>query len=454
VTIDFEIRNVPMPLTASGGRIGGYAAVFKAQSHPMVGTRGLFRETLADTAFNKSKSHGWPGVRCRLEHRDEPEYLLGTTESGTLKLDVDSHGLGYAVDLIPSHRYLAEQVERRIIPGSSFAFDKPDDEWILHEGRMLSRIIHSCRLLDTAPVCQGAYPQADCGLRALESFAKFVGAEVDEVRARAEELGDLRGFLTVTKPKPGYREPLGMEKRVEEIRKSGLPRLLMADTADAPAEETETEETFCTAVQKPKPEPRTKQGRQALMESLAAKPIDPRVRLAQTEAARPVSGAERLAQTGVKGQLAALRSELASTRADIARLSDPAQIEREAAQRQTELAEARAADELDRLNGTLSGAAAMRLAEAARPEGVAPYVPPVPEAGKESGTSFSDDDELRRELDAARAEIERLSAPRTMDPWVALRQLEAMRPPALFVEASVNRGRASDQYGAEQGGRL
>jgi uncharacterized protein len=446
VTIDFEIRNVPMPLTASGGRIGGYAAVFKAQSHPMVGTRGLFRETLADTAFNKSKSHGWPGVRCRLEHRDEPEYLLGTTDSGTLKLDVDSHGLGYAVDLIPSHRYLAEQVERRIIPGSSFAFDKPDDEWILHEGRMLSRIIHSCRLLDTAPVCQGAYPQADCGLRALESFAKFVGAEVDEVRARAEETGDLRGFLTTTKPKPGYREPLGMEKRVEEIRKSGLPKrltALMDETVDAPAEETETEETFCTAVQKPKPEPRTKQGRQALMESLAAKPIDPRVRLAQTEAARSVSGAERLAQTSVKGQLAALKAELAEARAHITRLSDPALIERESAQAELDRADQRGRDELDRANGRLSPAAALRLLEEARPEGVAPYLPHVGASTTVVGAS-----------EATPVEPEPEPQYRTMDPWVALRQLDAMRPPALFVETPVNRGRASDQYSAEQGGRL
>jgi phage head maturation protease len=445
VTIDFEIRNVPMPLTASGGRIGGYAAVFKAQSHPMVGTRGLFRETLADTAFNKSKSHGWPGVRCRLEHRDEPEYLLGTTDSGTLKLDVDSHGLGYAVDLIPSHRYLAEQVERRIIPGSSFAFDKPDDEWILHEGRMLSRIIHSCRLLDTAPVCQGAYPQADCGLRALESFARFVGAEVEEVRARAEEAGDLRGFLTVTKPKPGYREPLGMEKRVEEIRKSGLPKrltALMDETVDAPAEETETEETFCTAVQKPKPEPRTKQGRQALMESLAAAPIDARLRHAEAMAAKPVSGAERLAQSSVKGQLAALKAELAETRADIARLSDPAAIEREAAQRQTDLAEARAQDELDRLNRTLSGAAAMRLLEEARPAGCAPYVPHVADTEATPVEPVT--------------EPEPEPAPQQYRAWTLTgaealaRTRAAMAPP----EPPRPMGRASDAYLSEMGGRL
>jgi uncharacterized protein len=440
--IDFEVRTIPLALTASGGRIGGYAAVFKAKSHPMVGTRGLFTETLADTAFNKSKSHGWSGVRCRLEHRDEPEYLLGTADSGTLKLDVDSYGLGYAVDLIPSHRYLAEQVERRIIPGSSFAFDKPDDEWFMHEGRSLSRIIHSCRLLDTAPVCQGAYPQADCGLRALESFAKFVGAEVDEVRARAEETGDLRGFLTVTTPKPGYKEPVEMRKRLDAIRGRGLA-LLMAETVDAPAEETE-------AAPEPKPEPRTKQGRQALMETLAAKPNGPD-RLLDTLAAQQFSGAERLAQTSVKGQLATLRAELTEARAEVARLSDPASIERESARVELDRAEQRGRDELDRAHGSLSPAAALRILENARPPGCAPYVSPVPELKSCGATNFGHN---MTEVSEPEPEPEPAPQYRTLTGWEALRHLEAMRPPALYVEAPVNRGRACDQYGAEQGGRL
>jgi uncharacterized protein len=441
-----EIRTVPLPLKASGGRIGGYAAVFGARSHPLVGPRGVFTETISPNAFNKSKGDGWPSVRCRLEHRDDPQYLLGTTASGNLHHDVDKNGLSYVCDLIPAHRYLAEQVERGIIPASSFAFDMPTDEWALYDGRMLLRTIHSCRLRDTAPVCEPAYAAADCGLRALESFAKFVGAPIEEVRKRAEETGDLCGFLTVTTPKPGYREPVEMGKRLDAIRTKGLA--LMAETVDAskytesvllPGSIDLAEETD-EAAPEPKPEPRTRQGRQALMETLAARPNGPG-RLLDTLAAQQFSGAERLAQTSVKGQLATLRAELTEARAEVARLSDPAAIEREAAQRQTELAEARAQDELDRINGTLSPAAALRLLENARPAGVSAYVPRV----QTEATPVDDEPE---------PEPEPVPQYRGIDPWEALRQLEAMRPPALFVEAPVNRGRACDQYGAEQGGRL
>jgi uncharacterized protein len=437
-----ETRAIELAPDIAGNRIVGRAAVFNAKSHPMMCERGMFTEVIGKTAFNMSRGLGWPDVVCRLEHRDDPEYLLATTDSG-LQLDIDDCSLNYAAPLIPSHNYVAEMVASRMITGSSFAFNvmgPDDDEWQLHNNGTLLRTIHSCRLVDVSPVRRGQYPQADVSVRALESFARFVGAEVDEVRKRALELGDLRGFLKVTTPKPGYKEPVGMKKRLEEIRGKSLA-LLDAEVDQATEEVETTEERIVTAGSD---KPKTQWGRQALIRTMEARPNGPE-RLLETMAAQPVSGAERLAQTSVKGQLAALRSELASTRADIARLSDPAAIEREAAQRQTELAEARAQDELDRINGTLSPAAALRILEAARPAGVSPYVPPVPEAVDRVPLCLPADDEP-----------EPAPAPqyRTMDPWVALRQLEAMRPPAFYVEAPVNRGRACDQYGAEQGGRL
>jgi uncharacterized protein len=430
---DIEIRTISLPLTASGGRIGGYAAVFGAKSHPLVGPRGVFTETISSRAFNKSKGDGFHGVRCRLEHRDTPEHLLGTTDSGNLKLSIDANGLGYVVDLIPSHQYLAEQVERRIIPGSSFAFDMPQDEWVLYD-RMLLRTIHSCRLIDVAPVCEGAYPTADCGLRALDSFAKFVGAPIEEVRRRAEEDGDLRGFLAVTVPKPGYREPVEMRKRIDAI-KGKSPALMDAEetTEDETVEETE-----------PKPvAARTIQGRQALMETLAAKPNGPD-RLLETLAAQQFSGAERLAETEcmgtVEGQIAALHAELAEQRADIARLSDPARIELEDAQAELDRADTRARDELDMVNGNLSGAAALRIMGAApvatsRSE---PRSEPSPDVIRSSAEAQPDTPPEARWL------------PPTMDPHEALRQLETMRRP----EPERNAGRACDSFLSEMGGRL
>ena len=364
---DVETRAISLPLTSEGTRIGGYAAVFGASSHPLIGPKGVFTETISKSAFNKSKSVGWVGVRCRLEHRDAPEYLLGTTKSN-LYLDVDENGLSYVVDLIPSHRYLAEQVERGIISGSSFAFDKPQDEWALRDGGMLLRTIHSCRLIDTAPVCEGAYPTADVGLRALDSFAKFVGVPVEEVRKRAEETGDLRGYLTVTKPKPGYKEPVGLKKRLDEMR--------------------------------------TKNGRLALMETLAAKdnPVDPATyrtppkdgkrALAETEAAKSVSGRERLLQT-LDEQWPELRTSVADAML------------------------------------------ALTMAQENPVYCVDEAPTPAPERVTETAEAITGFSASYRTLTGR-------------DPWEALRVLDAMKPP----EPRRPPLRATDAYSAESGGRF
>jgi HK97 family phage prohead protease len=228
---DVEIRAVSLPPTVSERGLRGYAAVFGAKSHPLMGPRGEFTETISPKAFNKAKGDGWVNVVCRWEHRSEPEYLLSSTDSGTLRLDTDEYGLLYDSDLIPSRRDVAEMVAAKMITGSSFCFDMPTDEWTLHSGGTLLRTIHSCRLVDVAPCRQPAYPDATINARALDSFAKFVGADPVEVRKRLDETGDLRGFLTVTAPKPGFKEPVGIKTRIEEIRKSG--RLALMETLAA-----------------------------------------------------------------------------------------------------------------------------------------------------------------------------------------------------------------------------
>jgi uncharacterized protein len=447
---DIETRSLTLApeLRSSGNTIGGYASPFDVRSQPLPSpSGGLFVEVVSTRAWNKAQGDNWSGVESFWEHkRDNPEYMLGTTKTGSLRCGVDNLGLWYEVDLLPARYDLRDLVARGDVGGSSVTMIVMDDQWAVSEGGFPVRTLNSCKLIELGPTANPAYLNSSVSLRSL---ARFCDAPLSDVEERAAA-GDLRGLLKITS---GPLKPMASYKgRIEEMRKR------LAQERYVPAEETDPVEA-----PEPAPEPvaaKTIQGRSALIKTMEMAPVDPRVRLAETMAARSVPGSERLAETErmgtVSGQIEVLLAELAETRADIARLSDPASIEREAAQRQTDLAEARAQDELDRINGTLSPAAALRLLEEARPEGVAPYVSPVPEAVEMVPPCLppDGDGELRRELDAARAEIERLSAPRTMDPWVALRQLEAMRPPALFVEASVNRGRASDQYSAEQGGRF
>jgi phage head maturation protease len=448
---DIETRSFTLPPelrnTNSGNTIGGYASPFDVRSQPLPSpSGGLFVEVVSTRAWNKAKGDNWSGVESFWEHkRDNPEYMLGTTKTGSLRCGVDNLGLWYEVDLLPARYDLRDLVARGDVGGSSVTMIVMDDDWSVSENGFPVRTLNSCRLIELGPTANPAYLNSSVSLRSL---AKFCDAPLSDIEERAAT-GDLRGLLKNTSGPP--RPTASFKGRVEEMRKRlAQERYVPAEVepeADLP--QVPEERTVTAGSDKPK----TAWGRQALITTMAARPNGPE-RLLETMAAQPVSGAARLAQTSVKGQLAALKAELAETRAHIARLSDPALIERESAQAELDRADQRGRDELDRANGRLSPAAALRLLEEARPAGCAPYVSPAPEVGVSTTHPSTDDDELRRELDAARAEIERLSAPRTMDPWVALRQLDAMRPPALFVETPVNRGRASDQYSAEQGGRL
>jgi Escherichia/Staphylococcus phage prohead protease len=176
--------------------IGGYAAVFGKLS----GNLGGFVEIVEPGAFNRSRTEGWPGVICRYNHEDS--MLLGTTNSGTLRLNVDSMGLEYEVDPPQARADIVELVSRGDIQRSSFAFRVQDEAWGLTEQGYPMRSVLSCQLIDVAPVISPAYLDTSASLRSL---ASFVGASEEEVRSAAAA-NDLRKFLTRTDG-PKYTPP-------------------------------------------------------------------------------------------------------------------------------------------------------------------------------------------------------------------------------------------------------
>lgn len=97
---DTERLFVQRPVEVCGGggqmRIGGYASVFNVQSRPLAG----FTEVVTPTFFDHSRSNGFADVVCRFNHSDL--MVLGATNSGTLRLAVDSVGLDYECDLPPA----------------------------------------------------------------------------------------------------------------------------------------------------------------------------------------------------------------------------------------------------------------------------------------------------------------------------------------------------------------
>jgi HK97 family phage prohead protease len=107
----------PVTMQAETRTVTGYAAVFNSRSNDL----GGWFEVIKPGAFAKALSSGQE-VRALFNH--EPNYVLGSTKSGTLRLSEDDKGLRYEVDL-PRTSYASDLVsllERGDIRGSSFAF--------------------------------------------------------------------------------------------------------------------------------------------------------------------------------------------------------------------------------------------------------------------------------------------------------------------------------------------
>jgi HK97 family phage prohead protease len=228
-----EMRTVKLPVeirTAGGSRmIGGYAAVFGLDSHPL----GGFVEQVAPTCFNKSAADGWPGVVCRFNHDDNQ--LLGTSRSGTLELAIDRQGVRYDVDVPQCRQDVLELVGRGDVAHSSFAFQTYEDDWTTTQGGVPLRTLVSARLIDVAPVTNPAYPDATVGLRSL---ARHVDAPLEDVVARSHA-GELRQFfvrtgepltgvtakaITTTKKPPPIPGSLARVKLMERRYAGGKPQ--------------------------------------------------------------------------------------------------------------------------------------------------------------------------------------------------------------------------------------
>jgi hypothetical protein len=210
--------SVPVEVRSSsdGKRtIGGYAAVFMKVSKNM----GGWVERVAPTTFNKSRGDGWPNVFARYNH--DNNILLGTSDSGTLRLSVDEVGLAYEVDTPMSRSDVFELVERGDVRKSSFAFrsDLVEDEWGVSDDQGYpQRTLLSVPLVDVAPVNSPAYPDTTAGLRSL---AAHFDADLDEVRALAEA-NELRRFFVRTDGTPA-KPTFGPKARAELLGKRTPP---------------------------------------------------------------------------------------------------------------------------------------------------------------------------------------------------------------------------------------
>jgi HK97 family phage prohead protease len=151
--------------------IAGYGAVFNSQTN--IGDAWV--EDIAPGAFSETIKDD---VRSLFDHNSA--LILGRTKSKTLRIWEDDRGLRYEVDLPETQagKDLQVSMDRGDVDGSSFAFTVTHDEWN-HDANPPRRTIHKVKLYEVGPVTFPAYPDAEVGLRSMQS-----SLEVREKAAR------------------------------------------------------------------------------------------------------------------------------------------------------------------------------------------------------------------------------------------------------------------------------
>lgn len=194
---EIEQRHITQPVEfrEAGGGLGilsGYASVFNRLSQNL----GGFVERVDPAAFAKSLADQVP-VLARYNHDDN--HLLGTTEGGTLRLEVDGTGLRYEIDLpdTSSARDVRELARRGDLRYSSFAFRTISDDWDVTPEGFPMRTLLAVQLVDVAPVNNPAYRDTTTGLRSL---AERLDMDLSDLREAKPE--ELRKLISTPKDSP------------------------------------------------------------------------------------------------------------------------------------------------------------------------------------------------------------------------------------------------------------
>jgi HK97 family phage prohead protease len=164
-------------------RIVGYGSVFNIRSEPLWGFREIIKPGAFDDVLNDD-------VRGLFNH--DPNFILGRSTSGTLKVSVDERGLQYniqAPDTQTIRDLVLAPMQRGDINQSSFAFRvaRDGDHWYEDEEGVVIREIHKfSRLYDVSPVTYPAYQAADSTVRSMKAWqeARDNGAIANAVNQR------------------------------------------------------------------------------------------------------------------------------------------------------------------------------------------------------------------------------------------------------------------------------
>jgi HK97 family phage prohead protease len=179
ITMATELRSIA---TDDGSlRIGGYAATFNVEAD------GLnFREVIAPGAFTRTLQTDNP-VFLLVNH-DTEQLPLASTQSGTLRLSQDEHGLRMEADLDPANpraAELASALSRGDVDKMSFAFTVAPDGDMKEDGL---RTLKDLNLFEISAVTWPAYSSTSIGMRSAEQEANDLVLRARMAKAKLTNL--------------------------------------------------------------------------------------------------------------------------------------------------------------------------------------------------------------------------------------------------------------------------
>jgi uncharacterized protein len=153
----FRVKEMRVNRAAKDGppKIIGHAAVFNSPTD-----MGWFTEQVAPGFFKNALATS--DVRMLFNH--DPNYVLGRTKAGTLRLEEDDVGLLSENDLPDTQfaRDLAVSIERGDIDQMSFAWTTKADKWEkLDDGTFMRTLLEAEEIFDTSVVTYPAYEATD-----------------------------------------------------------------------------------------------------------------------------------------------------------------------------------------------------------------------------------------------------------------------------------------------------
>ncbi len=157
-------------------RLTGYAAKHNDKTLIINRDGSKFRETIAPTAFTRALREN---ADVRMLRNHDPNFVLGRTKSGTLRLSLDNVGLFFDCNLPDTQdaRDLHTLVARGDLSQCSFAFKAVDDSWTDSDdydengARIPLRTLRDVDLFDVSAVTYPAYEDTSVSARALETVA-------------------------------------------------------------------------------------------------------------------------------------------------------------------------------------------------------------------------------------------------------------------------------------------